>query len=129
MANKNDSSQMRECLSHQDTAKDSRAGLSKEPMDTSALHQRHSEGECSGTEATDLRQKPHADLRQKPDAEAEPGDTCCGRKLKREPDCHMQLDKLRADKNHTVIIDVSALKLISNSQIHKLFIPIYSGQW
>ncbi|XP_047660816.1 poly(ADP-ribose) glycohydrolase isoform X2 [Tachysurus fulvidraco] len=97
MASKNDSSQMRECLSHQDTAKDSRAGLSQKPMDTSPPNQRHSEDECSGTEATDLRQKP--------DAEAQPGDSCCGKKLKREPDCHMQLDNLRADNNHTVLID------------------------
>ncbi|XP_060751463.1 poly(ADP-ribose) glycohydrolase isoform X2 [Tachysurus vachellii] len=97
MACKNDSSQMRECLSHQDTAKDSRAGLRQELIDISPTNQRHSEGECSGTEATDLSQKP--------DAEAQPGDICCGRKLKREPECHMQLDNLRADKNHTVLID------------------------
>lgn len=90
MASKNDSSQVSSCL-NQDFAKDSRAGF-----------QRHDEG--FRTEATNSRQKPGA--------EAQPGGTWGEEKLKREPECHMQLDKLHPNRNHTVLIDVRAFTLI-----------------
>lgn len=101
MAN-NNSSQVKECLTHFDMAGESKPGSSQDTMDGSK--RKHSE--CSSTEVTDPRQKPGA--------EAQAGDTQCEGKLNKEPECHMQLDKLSADRNHTVLIDVRALTLISN---------------
>ncbi|KAK3521879.1 hypothetical protein QTP70_018605 [Hemibagrus guttatus] len=92
MTSKNNSG----CINHPDMAKDSRAGFSQEPMDTSAPHQKHNESF-----------RPEAfDSWQKPGAEAQSEGTW-GEKLKREPECHMQLDILCANMNHTVLIDTS----------------------
>lgn len=104
MASKNDSSQMRDCLRHQEMASESRAGSSRETTCGSSTKRRLSES--SSTEATDLRQRQGT--------EAQSRDTCGEGKLKREPDCHMQLDKLYGHKKHTVLIDVRALTLIAN---------------
>ncbi|XP_058267561.1 poly(ADP-ribose) glycohydrolase isoform X2 [Hemibagrus wyckioides] len=110
MASKNDSSQVSSCLNHSDQAKDSRAGLSQEPIRPSPPNQRHDEG--FRTEATDSRQKPGD--------KAQPGGTWGEAKLKKEPECHMQLDKLCPNRNHTVLID-------TNKFLHDRIVP-YRGQ-
>ncbi|KAB5543355.1 hypothetical protein PHYPO_G00078130 [Pangasianodon hypophthalmus] len=96
MACKNDSSQVKACLDHSDMAGESRAGTSRETTDSSSPKQRHSQS--SGNEATDSRQKPGAEARS--------GDTRDEGKLKSKPECHMQLDKLSANRQHTVLIDI-----------------------
>lgn len=100
MAKKNDSSQVKDCLVHSDEAGESRAGSSRETTDGLSSKRRHSES--NGREATDPRQRPGA--------EAQSIYIYAEGKLKREPECHMQLDKLSANSNHTVLIDVRAFK-------------------
>ncbi|MCJ8742305.1 hypothetical protein PDJAM_G00080580 [Pangasius djambal] len=95
MACKNDSSQVKACLNHPDVIGESRAGSSRETTDGSSPKRRHSQS--SGNEATGSRQKPGAEARS--------GDTWGEGKLKSEPECHMQLDKLFANRQHTVLID------------------------
>ncbi|KAF4082442.1 hypothetical protein AMELA_G00151260 [Ameiurus melas] len=94
MAN-NNSSQVKECLTHSDMARESKPGSSHDTTDGSK--RKHSES--SSNEDTNPRQKPGA--------EAQPRDTRGEGKLKKEPECHMELDKLSADMNHTVLIDIN----------------------
>ncbi|XP_060764341.1 poly(ADP-ribose) glycohydrolase [Neoarius graeffei] len=94
MASKNNSSQMRDCLTHSETARESRAGSSRETVPPKQTF-----GETCSAEPPNLRQKQGT--------EAWPGNPCDVGKLKREPDCHMQLDRLCANKKHTVLIDIN----------------------
>ncbi|XP_053501735.1 poly(ADP-ribose) glycohydrolase isoform X1 [Ictalurus furcatus] len=96
MAN-NNSSQVKECLTHSVMAGESKPGSSQDTTDGSSSKRKHRES--FSTEVTDPRQKPGT--------EAQAGDTQCEGKLKKEPECHMQLDKLSADRNHTVLIDIN----------------------
>lgn len=89
---------MKECLTDPGMVAGLKAGSSQDTTDGSSSKRRHSESfnsEASGS-------------CQRPDAEAHSGDMFGEGKLKREPECHMELDKLSANRNHTVLIDVRA---------------------
>ncbi|KAM9456392.1 poly(ADP-ribose) glycohydrolase isoform 2-T2 [Clarias gariepinus] len=100
MAHKNDSSQMRACLRDSDPgsgpARESRGGSSQEKKDSTSPKRNHSE---SSTDSS-----------QRPAAEARSGGLRDGGELKREPECHMELENLFANKNHTVLIDTKEFR-------------------
>ncbi|TSM28142.1 Poly(ADP-ribose) glycohydrolase [Bagarius yarrelli] len=102
MAFNNDRSHMHSCCGCPDMPREGKAGPSQEFH--SSPKQRHSDS--GWTETNDWWQKAGTDA----PAGAKWGESA----LKREPECHMELDRLCADSNHTVLIDTRAF---SNGKI------------
>lgn len=94
MANKNDSSRVKECLTYPDEAGQSGA----REKDGSSSKRRHSDPSSADV----------PDSRQRSGAEAHSRNRWREGTLKREPECHMQLDSLSPNRVHTVLIDVRA---------------------
>ncbi|XP_076876831.1 poly(ADP-ribose) glycohydrolase isoform X1 [Brachyhypopomus gauderio] len=95
MAHKNDSSQVKECLNHTQDDKSSEAGS----------------GPSSSKEQSSPRHNPctePAGSGPPPDAEGKPATTIG--ELKKEPECHMQLDHLCPCPRHTVLIDTDQFR-------------------
>ncbi|KAF7701035.1 poly(ADP-ribose) glycohydrolase isoform X2 [Silurus meridionalis] len=110
----NDSSQVRDCLTHTDVAKENKADSNQQIQHTDAAEE--SKADCSQENMGGLNTKRrHSqsykteadDQKQKTGAEAQSSDPWGEGKLKKEPECHMQLDKLFPNQNHTVLIDTN----------------------
>lgn len=93
MAFNDDRSHTRGCFGSPDMPREGKAGPSQEFH--SSPKRKHSDS--GWNESNDWRRKVGTDA----PAGAKWGESA----LKREPECHMQLDRLRADRNHTVLID------------------------
>lgn len=96
MAQKNDSSQVKKCLS-METDSNNSAGSSG----GSSQEQKSRSSHSSGPEA--------AGSRPPPTTGEKPVETYPLINLKKEPECHMDLDTLSSNPNHTVLIDVRNL--------------------
>lgn len=95
MAFNNDRPHMQGCFGCSDMPRDGRAGSSQEYHSSS----KRKDSNSGWNETKNWWQKPGADA----PAGAKWGEGT----LKREPKCHIQLDRLCADRNHTVLIDTS----------------------
>ncbi|KAF5906899.1 poly(ADP-ribose) glycohydrolase-like isoform X2, partial [Clarias magur] len=98
MARKNDSSQVKACFGEPDSgsARENRAGSSREKKDGTSPKRKHSDSS--------------SDSSQRPAAEARSGGFRDEGELKREPECHMELEPLYANVKHTVLIDTSEFR-------------------
>ncbi|KAL6472400.1 hypothetical protein MHYP_G00185880 [Metynnis hypsauchen] len=90
MAHRNNSSQMRECLNHMDGAGEGGEGSDRRPPQQPSPKRRHSQSSSAESSHSDLEKQE---------------DTYPIGQLKKDPDCHMELEILSGRPNHTVLID------------------------
>ncbi|XP_036450844.1 poly(ADP-ribose) glycohydrolase isoform X2 [Colossoma macropomum] len=97
MAHRNNSSQMGQCLNHMDFAGEGGEGSSKRPPQEQSTKRRHSQS----SSAENTSSESHCGFGENQE------DTYPIGRLKKEPDCHMQLEILSSRSNHTVLIDTN----------------------
>ncbi|XP_026875843.2 poly(ADP-ribose) glycohydrolase isoform X1 [Electrophorus electricus] len=95
MAHKNDSSQVNECLKQVHKDKSGESDSSQRSSTSSSPHQRHHHNSRTESDSSG----PHQDAGRRP------ADMFPFKELKKEPDCHLQLDTLFPSPCHTVLID------------------------
>ncbi|XP_037403547.1 poly(ADP-ribose) glycohydrolase isoform X1 [Pygocentrus nattereri] len=91
MAQRNNSSQMSECLNHMDSAGEGGEGSGRRPPQEPSTKRRHSQSSSAENTSFDFGENQE--------------DTYPIGRLKKDPDCHMQLDSLSGGPHHTVLID------------------------